>query len=221
MANSNFLTAFGLPASVIVAVVAVLAIIAYLRYQARQRAWSELAARTGLTLEPAGFLGLRLCVTGDYRGHTLTLDTFTRSSGKNSTTYTRIVLSVNNTASLRLALYEENILSPLGKALGVQDIQVGDAELDRRFMIKGQPEDVIVSLLTFGGLRDKLLQARSLNLKVEGQELHFEKRGVESDVDRLQFLFDLLSELAEAIERVGGPAFASTSDWRTPVATGR
>lgn len=202
MTNSNFMTVFSLPALVL-AVLAVIVVIAYLRYQARRRAWSELAARTGLTLEPAGFLGLSQRVTGAYRGRALTLDTFTRGSGKNSTAYTRIVAPVNNAASLRLALYEQGLLSEIGKLLGAQDIQTGDPELDRRFIVKGQPEDVVVRLLTLGGLDVKLLQARSLNLRLDGDQLRWEKRHVESDVDYLQSLFDLLSDLAEAVERVG------------------
>ena len=201
MTNPN-LTIFNLQVLILVVLV-VVAVIAFLRYQTRRRAWSELAMRTGLTLESAGFLGLSQRVTGAYRGRALTLDTFTRRSGEHSTTYTRIVVPVNNASSLRLTLYEQGLLSEIGKLLGAQDIQTGDPELDRRFIIKGQPEDVIVRLLTSGGLYDKLLQARSLNLRVEGGQVRFEKRNIESDVDYLQSLFDLLSDLAEAVERVG------------------
>jgi hypothetical protein len=201
MTNPN-LAVLNLQALFLVALV-VIAVIVFLRYQARRRAWGELAMRTGLTCEPAGFLGLSQRVTGAYRGRALTLDTFTRRSGEHSTTYTRIVVPVNNASSLRLELYEQGLLSEIGKLLGAQDIQTGDQELDRRFIIKGQPEDAIVRLLTSGGLYDKLLQARSLNLRVDGGQVRWEKRNVESDVDYLQSLFDLLSDLAEAVERVG------------------
>jgi hypothetical protein len=212
MLNSDFVSLFGLQIGVIAAVVAALAVWAYLRYQARRRAWSDLAARTGLALESAGWFGLSLRVTGVYRRRLLTLDTFTRSSGRHSVTYTRLVVTVSNTSGLGLALYEQGLLSQVGKLLGMQDIQVGDEELDRRFVIKGQPEAAIVNLLTFGGLRQSLLQARSLNINVEGQHVRFEKKGGESDVDYIQFLFDLLSELAAAVERIGGPLLNSASD---------
>ena len=183
----------------------VFAVLAYVRRRARQQAWGELATRTGLTFEPGGLL-TPMRITGAYRGHALTLDTYTRSSGKNSTTYTRILLSANNPSALSLAIYDENVLGKIGKALGMQDIQVGDDELDRRFTFKGQPEPVITGLLTSISLRQKLLEARSVNVEVKGREVGWRQRGEESNADNLQFLFDLLSDLAEAVDRAGGGA---------------
>lgn len=197
-----------LPILLVVGLLILFAVLTYLRHQARRQAWSELATRTGLTFEPGGlFSSMR--VTGTNRGRSLTLDTFTRSSGKNSTTYTRISVSVNNPSALSLAIYDENVLSKFGKALGMQDIQTGDEELDRRFTIKGQPEPMIANLLTSIGLRQKLLEARSLHVEVKGRELHFEQRGAESNADYIQFLFDLLSDLAEAVDRAAGGAPAA------------
>jgi len=199
----------GLEALIFVGVIVLVVAIAYFRRQARQRAWSELADRTGLTFESDGWFGTSR-VTGVYRGHQLTLDTFRRgSSGKNSTTYTRIVLFVNNQSNLYLALYHEGVFSKIGKFFGMQDIQVGDIELDRRFIIKGKPEKAVVSVLTSGALPQKLLEARSVNLEVDGRELHFEQVGVELKVDYLEFLFDLLSDLAEAVERLSQDKMAS------------
>jgi hypothetical protein len=196
------------------------------RHQAQKRAWQKLAAQTGLTCESSGLWGLQLCVTGTYRGRSLTLDTFTRGGGADSapTSYTRIVIFVNNQSHFYLALYEESVFSKIGKLFGAQDIQIGDEEIDRRFMIKGQPESVIVSLIATSGLRQKLLEARSLNLEMDGRELYFEEQGVEMDVNYLRFLFDLLSDMAEAIERAGGIMPASpvvpASDWLSSVTTG-
>jgi hypothetical protein len=197
-----------LPVLLVIGLLVIFAVLAYLRRRARQQAWSELAARTGLTFEPGGLFS-PMRITGAYRGHALTLDTFTRSSGKSSTTYTRIRLSVNNPSALSLAIYDENVLSKVGKALGMQDIQVGDDELDRRFTFKGQPEPVITGLLTSIGLRQKLLEARSMHVEVKGQEVYWQQRGEESNADNLQFLFDLLSDLAEAVDRAGGGAPAA------------
>ena len=199
-----------LPFLLVVGMLVIFAVLAYRRRQARQQAWSELAVRTSLTFEP-GTLFSPMRVTGTYHGRPLALDTFTRSSGKSSTTYTRIRLGANNPSALSLAIYDENVLSKLGKALGTQDIQVGDDELDRRFTFKGQPQQVIAGLLTSIGLRQKLLEARSVHVEVKGQEVYWQQRGAESNADYLQFLFDLLSDLAEAVDRAGGGAHAA---WR-------
>jgi len=197
-----------LPFLIAIGLLVLFGMIAYLRRQARQQAWSELAARTGLTFESRSiFAPMR--VAGNYRGRSLTLDTFTRHSGKNSTTYTRIQLGTNNPCALSLAIYDENVLSKLGKALGMQDIQTGDDELDRRFTIKGQPEQVIANLFTSIGLRQKLLEARSVHVEVRGQQVYWQQRGAESNADYLQFLFDLLSDLAEAVDHAVGGAPAA------------
>jgi len=197
-----------LPFLLVIGLLVIFGVIAYLRRQARQQAWGELAARTGLTFESGGLFS-PMRVTGTYRGHPLTLDTFTRSTGKNSTTYTRIQMGANNPSALSLAIYDENVLSKVGKALGMQDIQTGDDELDRRFTIKGQPEPMIASLFTSIGLRQKLLQARSVHVEVRGQQVYWQQRGAESNADHLQFLFDLLGDLAEAVDRAGGGAPAA------------
>ena len=205
MTGSDFtlLATTVLPFLLVVGMLVIFAVLAYLRRQTRQQAWSELAVRTSLTFEP-GALFSPMRVTGTYRGRPLALDTYTRSSGKSSTTYTRIRMSVNNPSALSLAIYDENVLSKLGKVLGMQDIQVGDDELDRRFTFKGRPEPVLASLLTSAGLRQKLLEARSVHVEANGQEVYWQHRGAESNADYLQFLFDLLSDLAEAVDRAGG-----------------
>ena len=186
-----------------VGVFALVFAVAYFGRRAQQTAWSDLAARTGLTFEPGGFFGPVPRVTGAYRGHPLTLDTFTRGSGKNRTTYTRIVLFVNNAANVYLALYQESVFSKIGKFFGMQDIQIGDEEIDRRFIIKSKPESFAASPFTSISLRQQLLQARVLNVEVDGRELTFEQVGVLKEAEYLKFLFDLLSQLAEKVEAGG------------------
>ncbi len=176
----------------------------YFSRQAQRKAWGELAARTGLTFEPGSFLGGGARVTGAYHNHPLTLDTFTRGSGKSRTTYTRIVLFVDNPANIYLALYQESVFSKIGKFFGMQDFQIGDEEVDRRFIIKSKPESFAASLFTSISLRQQLLQARVLNVEVDGRELTFEQVGLLNDVEYLKFLFDLLCQLAERVEQAGG-----------------
>ena len=192
---------FGCQCAFFIGVLALVFGIAYATRQARTRAWTEVAERTGLTLEPGSFFkSPRL--SGTYRAHTLALDTFSRSHGKSSTTYTRIVVFVNNRANVYLALYEEGVFSKIGKFFGSEDIQVGDEEIDRRFIIKSRPPEVAPRLLTSISLRSKLLEARSINVEMDGRELYFEQRGAETNLDYLVFLFDLLTDLAEFVERV-------------------
>jgi len=197
------LVPFGLLAAQFVCMIGMIggaAGLAYFRLQARRRAWDALASSMGLTLEPGSFFTSPR-VTGTYRRHMLTLDTFSRGSSKSRTTYTRIVVFVDNRANLYLALYEEGVFSKIGKFFGQEDVQIGEEEIDRRFIIKSRPETFAARLVTSINLRSKLLQARSINVEVDGRELYYEQRGTETDADYLRFLLDMLMDLAEFVER--------------------
>ena len=183
-------------------IIAGILVVGYFNQQRIVRAWRDLAERSGLTCEAPRFVLLQEPrVFGVYRGRSLTLDTYTTGSGRSRTTYTRIRIAVDNRANGSLALYDETIFSKIGKALGMQDIQTGDEEIDKRFILKGQPETFALGVLNSINLRQKLLQARALSIHLDGPELKFSQHGVVADVERLQFLFELLSDVADGAER--------------------
>jgi hypothetical protein len=175
--------------------------------QSRRHAWNKLAARAGLTFVPGSFWRTPT-VTGTYRGHALTLDTFTRSSRHSAARDNRIILFINNRANLYLALYEKTFVSKIGKFLGMRDIQIGDDEFERRFMIKGHPENGVTRLLGDSKLRARIMAARSFNVEVIGQELHFEERYCNLDLDYTQSLFDLLTDIAIGVEQIEAQMFS-------------
>ncbi len=177
-------------------------VIVYLTIVTRRQAWSQLAERANLQFNRGNFVSHGLSVSGVYQGHNLTLDTFSRSAGRSSATYTRIVLNLNQPANLDLTLSTEGLFSKVGKLLGMQDIQAGDEALDQRYMIKGQPENLVLSVLQSYDLRQRLLEAPSLYLHVHGQQVYYEKRGFERNENNLIALFDLMNSLAAAVERL-------------------
>ena len=186
----------------ILGIIAVVIIINYVILASRRRVWEELAARLGLTYAPGNWLGSGLSISGTYHNQHLTLDKFTRSTGKNSTTYTRIVLILKQPTRLELVITTEGLFSRIGKLLGAKEIQTGDEALDQRYIIKGQPENMIASLLQSYDLRQKLVEAPSLHIKVQGQEIYYEKRGFNKDENNLIALLDLMTSLAGGIDRL-------------------
>ena len=193
--------------SIIIAVGIVLMIVSILyslyAAQARQKAWAELAERTGLQMVSGGLLS-RPRLEGSYRNRPMTLYTFTRRSGKHSHTYTVVAVQVNNAGAVSLAIFNQGLLSQVGKLLGMQDIEIGDEEMDRRFVFRGQPDQEVQRILASGGLRQKLLDTSNVNLRLEGPTLKHTQSGTERNIDRLQALFDLLAEVAEGVERDSG-----------------
>ena len=167
-------------------------------------AWGEVANRTGLQLEQQTTLGIpRGHLVGHYRGSPALMETYTVGSGRHRRTYTRVVIQINNRVNGKLAIYQETIFSQLGKALGMQDIQTGDEELDKRFILKGQPENFALSVLNSVNLRQALLQTRAPNVHLEGNSLRHSEQGVVTDPERTQAVLELLSQIAEGVERAG------------------
>ena len=202
----------GMDSTVIVAILITVAVVGgvlvfqYLQRRGQMRAWQEVAAQSGLACE-GGSLLTYPTVKGIYRGRELEMyvHRHTTGAGKNrrTSTSTRIAMTVDNPAGLRLDLSEEKILGRIGKQLGMQDIQVGDAEIDRRFMIKGEPAEAVGQMFMSETLRQKLLALPSLNLELNGTALRYEKPGAEKKAERLTGLFELMDELAAAVERAG------------------
>lgn len=191
--------------AIVVVVIVAVVLGVMLSAKARRRAWSEFADSVGLFFDQGGALGSNMKVTGTYRGRQAVLDTFTRTSGtgdnRHTTTYTRLMMTVNNPANVALTLDREGVFSKVGKALGMKDIQTGDSELDKHLIIKGQPEATVRAILSNSYLRQKLLQTRSIDIDVSMNQIHFQKQGFEKNPEVLTSWFDLLASLADAIER--------------------
>jgi hypothetical protein len=187
---------------VIFLMVGVWVIYPYLKLRARRQAWRELARQAGLSFIPGDLLLKGPRVQGTYRGHDLTLETFSQSSGRGSATHTRISVATRNPVDLRLSLNDEGRFDKIGKVLGVQDIQLGDEAMDRRFIIKGMPESRVAALLAGPVLRQQLLETRSLNIEVEGTQVVYELLWVELDSGYLLSLFGLLAGLADQIDQL-------------------
>jgi hypothetical protein len=176
-------------------------VISYFISQGRRKAWQDLSERIGATYAPGSFWFGRPVVSGVYQQHTFKLDTFRRGTGKSSTTYTRLEVMINNPNFLSMSIHQEGLMSKIGKAFGVQDIQLGDEELDQRFIIKGQPESDVRRVFASLGMRQRLLEAPELHADVIGQVIRHEKRGYESDPNTLIALLDVLCAMANAIDR--------------------
>lgn len=174
----------------------------------KEQVWRQLANRTGLICRVDSFflLGYTVHVTGIYRGRSLTMFSF--KQGKSQVPSTQIELVVNNKigATLRLRgpfkadeAMSDRIISQMFEAAEAR--QFGD---NQRFFIRSRPVHLITTMFRPGSLRTKLLQLENLvNIELEGQTLYLNQLGVLGDIEYLHCLFDLLSDLAEAIEGGG------------------
>ena len=87
-------------------------------------------------------------ITGLYHKYIVKVDTFSRKSGNNSSTYTRFRLDYDKPLKFQFKITKEHLLSSLGKVFGMKDLEVGDKSFDDRVIIKAHNKDSLSKFLT-------------------------------------------------------------------------
>jgi len=167
--------------------------------------WSQLAAQTGGQFTDGGFFGKsRLDLRVD--PWLLTLDTYTVSTGKSSTTYTRLRAPYVNADGFRFTVYRSGLFTPLGHVLGMQDIEIGDPDFDQTFVLKANNEPKVRQFFADDTLKALLYTQSAIHMEVKDDEgwfrqsfpdnvdeLYFVRLGIMRDLPELRALFDLFS----------------------------
>lgn len=177
--------------------------------------WQQLAAEISADYVEGGFWkGSK--VEASVHEWTITLDTYTVSTGKTHITYTRIRAPYVNKDGFRFRIYRKGVFSGLGKLLGMQDVEIGFPEFDDTFIIQGNDEEKL--RLLFQPLKiQQLIDAQpAINLEVKDDDgwlstqfpedvdqLVFNVVGVIKDVERLKWLYELFAELLQQLCRIG------------------
>jgi hypothetical protein len=127
---------------------------------------------------------------------TITLDTYFSAANKNE--YTRMQAKLPMQADFRFLITREGMLSEIAKLFGAQDIQIGDAEFDKLFMIKGNNEKLIKAMLQNVRIRELLLSQPEVHFALTPEnELLFAVPVIIKDIYRLKQLFELFTETLE------------------------
>lgn len=147
---------------------------------------------------------------------TITLDTYTQSTGKSSVTYTRMRAPFVNPRAFRFMIYRKSVFTGVAKLLGMQDIEVGDPPFDHDFVIKATDEFHMRALLRNAKIRELISRQPKITLSVKDDEgwfatrfpagvdeLHFVAVGIIKDLDRLKMLYELFAETLEELCRIG------------------
>ena len=181
----------------------------------KDEVWRQLSQEIGAEFVEGGFWKGKK-VQSHVGPWTVTLDTYTDSSGESSTTYTRMRAPYINPEGFRFTIYRKGLFSGLGKLLGMQDIEVGDLEFDEAFIIKGNDESKVYALFANPKIRQMIQAQPKIRLEVKDSEgwfgprfpedvdeLHFLAVGVIKDIERLKALFDLFAAVLDQLCRIG------------------
>ena len=167
--------------------------------QRQSEAWREFATQIGGEFTSGGLFRANK-VQAQIEEQQILLDTYTVSSGDSSTTYTRIRAPFQNTEGFQFTISRTGLVSKIGKALGAQDIEIGDSSFDDDFTIQSNNESKVRTLFTNGRIRQLIQGQKSIRLSLKGNELHFQVQGVIRDVERLKSLFELFKETLQQLD---------------------
>ncbi len=155
------------------------------------------------------------------RSWTITLDTFAVFRGRGgSTKYVRMRAPYVSLDDFRFTIYRKGIYSGLGKIFGMQDVEVGDPELDRDFVIKSNDPSKARALVASPGVRQLIQHQPSSYLEGKGGGsqpgeklsqgipggvggLHFREVGLVKDGEWFRALSELFVEALDQLCRIG------------------
>ena len=181
----------------------------------RKEVWQKLSAEVnGRYVEGGFWKGDKVQV--DHGEWTITLDTYTVSTGKSSTVYTRMRAPYVNPQGFRFTIYRRGFFSDIAKWFGMQDVEVGQPEFDRDFIIKGTSVTWLRQLFANARIRELIARQPRIHFTVKDHEgwfgptfpektdeLHFTCVGVIKDVAQLELLYDLFAETLDQLCRQG------------------
>ncbi len=181
----------------------------------KKEIWKTLSDQIGSEFIEGGFFSGDK-VVAHVKDWTVTLDTYTVSTGKSSTTYTRMRAPYVNKDGFRFKIYRKGIFSEIRKFLGGQDVEVGFPEFDEDFIIKGNDEHKLRTLFANSKIRQLIEFQPDICLEIKDDEgwfaksfpegvdeLYFSVVGVIKDIDRLKALFDLYAEVLDQMCLMG------------------
>lgn len=124
--------------------------------------------------------------------------------GKKKSKGTTVVTYFQGGDEFKFSIQTEKLTDQVGKAFGMQDVQIQDAAFDSKFLIQGNDEARIQRLFENPTLRDALLFQSPSQMRIETDPAHFDPEwnvphGYSVLVSRYDHLFGKIDELETAM----------------------
>lgn len=146
-----------------------------------------------------------------YKHWQIVFDYFVVSTGQSAITYTRFRTAFKNPKAYELKVSKEGVFSKIGKALGGQDIEIGDDLFDDSYRIKSNDEAITNRLLNTYEIKSRinftrgfhfdLVHKNQLGLKCDEGEsgLTFLAAYTIKEEDDIRNLFDLFENTLDTL----------------------
>lgn len=169
------------------------------------QAWRETlqgaAAVLGLSFRKGSFTKAP-AVVGEYRGYHLCLDSYTVSTGKSSTTYTRIVCTPHDVPE-SFELSREGVGASIKKAFVGEDLEIGDPVVDEHLVIRGPTRLDTLARMDRRSQEIALDVVGNLKARVKKGRVEWIRSGLVKDAGRLVEIATRLVDLAETLDHNG------------------
>lgn len=169
--------------------------------------WALLAEQVSGQFNDGGWLGKDYVQArvGDWL---LTLDTYTVSTGKSSTTYTRFRAPFVNRDQFHFAIHRAGLFTPVARFFGMQDLEIGEPFFDHEFVVQSNNPQKVGAMLSNSRIRDLLRAQPQVGFRIQDDEgwfgphypegvdqLYFQVHGTMTNLAHLRGVFDLFSEV--------------------------
>jgi hypothetical protein len=182
--------------------------------------WQQLALEIGGEFVDGGFWNKDKVVL-KYRKTEIVLETHTISTGRSSSTYTRMKFPFNSTNGFTFSISSENFFTHLIKKIGFNDIQIGECEFDDKMYLKSNNEEKAKSFFTLTILKEETFNIVNITesyLSIKRHDSLFffteseapnpfyavlTKLRVESDIEVLKSWFNLCKLTLDRLIEIG------------------
>ena len=178
------------------------------------RAWSELPSRTDLTVQTVdrslwahlGSFRIERALAGVYCGRQVTISQFRATRRKSRATNKNEHYRATEVQTQVITAPDAWLRIQPCLALGKKPVaEISDEELERRFLIKSQPEGLARQVLASQLIRQRLMVLpRFDQILLHMGRLQWEKNGVVTQVEDFERAMELVVNMANAIESIEG-----------------
>jgi hypothetical protein len=167
----------------------------------RNEAWSSFASSHRYEHFPAEgpwYRRSRTRVEGLRDGVRVILDTYVVSTGKSSTTFTRVLARRTSATTGKLRVSRRGWWTKVAQLFGMRYVPTGDGTFDEHFAVRANTDDLVRTLLGREARRHIAEFPKRFNLRSKNEEVKLTWHGVEGDPAVLETAFAIVAGMGSA-----------------------
>ncbi|MCD6594855.1 DUF3137 domain-containing protein [bacterium] len=133
--------------------------------------------------------------------------------------FTRVRAPYIATREFKFDIHHKNILSALGKILGAQDIEIGNPDFDRDYIIKGNDAELVMSLFfnsaiitliqniqpprQFSISSQKVKKLYGTKFPPQTYQIFYQQSGIIKEIERMKLINEIFGAILTQLHKIG------------------